>query len=58
MLCVHKTSPATAQAVELDLSTYAGRSPVEMFGKRALPAGRRIAIPAYLSAAGLSTGSL
>jgi maltose alpha-D-glucosyltransferase / alpha-amylase len=36
ILCVHNLA-RTAQAVQLDLSEYEGRSPVEMFGRTAFP---------------------
>ena len=36
--CASTTSRAAAQAVELDLSEFEGRYPVEMFGRTALPA--------------------
>jgi maltose alpha-D-glucosyltransferase / alpha-amylase len=35
-LCVHNLA-RSAQAVELDLSEYEGRTPVEMFGRTAFP---------------------
>ena len=37
LLCVHNLSRA-AQAVELDLHPFAGRVPVEMFGRTRFPA--------------------
>jgi maltose alpha-D-glucosyltransferase/alpha-amylase len=36
VLCVHNLA-RSAQAVELDLSRYEGRSPVEMFGRTQFP---------------------
>ena len=36
MLCVHNLA-RSAQAVELDLSWYAGRVPEEMFGRSPFP---------------------
>jgi maltose alpha-D-glucosyltransferase/alpha-amylase len=36
MLCVHNLA-RSAQAVELDLSTYEGRTPVEVFGRSRFP---------------------
>jgi maltose alpha-D-glucosyltransferase/alpha-amylase len=36
MLCVHNLA-RSAQAVELDLSAYEGRSPVEIFGRSRFP---------------------
>jgi maltose alpha-D-glucosyltransferase/alpha-amylase len=36
VLCVHNLA-RSAQAVELDLSWYNGRRPVEMFGRTAFP---------------------
>jgi maltose alpha-D-glucosyltransferase / alpha-amylase len=36
MLCVHNLA-RSAQAVELDLSSYEGRSPVEIFGRSRFP---------------------
>ena len=36
VLCVHNLAP-TAQAVELDLSTFRGRHPVELFGRSRFP---------------------
>ena len=51
-LCVHNLA-RSAQAVELDLSAYRGRYPVEMFGRIALPADRRAALPADAGAARL-----
>jgi maltose alpha-D-glucosyltransferase/alpha-amylase len=36
VLCVHNLA-RSAQAVELDLSEYAGRSPVELFGRSRFP---------------------
>jgi maltose alpha-D-glucosyltransferase/alpha-amylase len=36
VLCVHNLA-RSAQAVELDLSVYAGRSPVELFGRSRFP---------------------
>ena len=49
MLCVHNLA-RSAQAVELDLSEYEGRYPVELFG-RSLP--RRAAVPADAGSARL-----
>ena len=37
MLCVHNLA-RSAQAVQLDLSEYAGMVPVEMLGRTAFPA--------------------
>jgi len=36
VLCVHNVA-RSAQAVQLDLSWYTGRRPVEMFGRTAFP---------------------
>jgi len=36
VLCVHNVA-RSAQAVELDLSAYEGRFPVEMFGRTRFP---------------------
>jgi len=36
ILCVHNVA-RSAQAVELDLSAYEGRHPVEMFGQSRFP---------------------
>jgi len=36
MLCVHNLA-RSAQAVELDLSAYEGRNPVEVFGRSRFP---------------------
>ncbi len=45
ILCVANLSRA-AQPVELDLSAYKGKVPVEMLGPHLLPADRRAALPA------------
>ncbi len=45
VLCVHNVA-RSAQAVELDLSWYNGRRPVEMFGRTRFPEDRRAALPA------------
>jgi maltose alpha-D-glucosyltransferase/alpha-amylase len=37
MLCVHNLA-RSAQAVELDLSSYQGRVPIEVFGRSRFPA--------------------
>ena len=52
VLCVHNLA-RSAQAVELDLSAYEGRTPVEMFGRTAFPRDRRAAVPADARAARL-----
>jgi len=36
IMCVHNVA-RSAQAVELDLSAYEGRHPVEMFGRSRFP---------------------
>ena len=43
VLCVHNLA-RSAQAVQLDLSDYAGMVPVEMLGRTALPADRGAAV--------------
>ena len=52
MLCVHNLA-RSAQAVELDLSDYEGRHPVEVFGRSRFPQHRRAAVPAHAGAARL-----
>ena len=52
MLCVHNLA-RSAQAVELDLSEFEGRYPVEMFGRSRFPRDRRAAVPAHARAARL-----
>ena len=52
MLCVHNLA-RSAQAVELDLSEYEGRYPVEVFGRSRFPRDRRAAVPADARAARL-----
>ena len=52
MLCVHNLA-RSAQAVELDLSAYEGRSPGRDVRPLALPADRRAAVPAHARAARL-----
>ena len=52
MLCVHNLA-RSAQAVELDLSAYEGRSPGRGVRPLALPADRRAAVPADARAARL-----
>ena len=50
VLCVHNLA-RSAQAVELDLSEYAGMVPEEMLGRTTLPGDRRAAVPADARAA-------
>ena len=50
MLCVHNLA-RSAQAVELDLSAYEGRTPMEIFGRSRFPRDRRAALPADARAA-------
>ena len=52
VLCVHNLA-RSAQAVELDLSAYEGRSPDGDVRPHALPAHRRAALPAHARAARL-----
>ena len=52
MLCVHNLA-RSAQAVELDLSAYEGRTPGRGLRPLALPEDRRAAVPAHARAARL-----
>ena len=52
VLCVHNVA-RTAQAVELDLSAFEGRYPVELFGRSRFPRIGAVALPADAGAAGL-----
>ncbi len=56
LLCVNNLS-RTAQAVQLDLSAYAGRVPVDMVGGSAFPGGGPSPLPAHASALSGSSGS-
>ena len=47
VLCVHNLA-RSAQAVELDLSRFRGRTPVEMIGPDGVPADRRAPVPPHL----------
>ncbi len=52
MLCVHNLA-RSAQAVELDLSEFEGRHPVEVFGRSHFPRIGELAVPADARAARL-----
>ena len=52
MLCVHNLA-RSAQAVELDLSEYEGRYPVELFGRSRFPRIGELLLPAHARAARL-----
>ena len=52
VLCVHNLA-RSAQAVELDLSTHAGRYPVELFGRSRFPQIGELLVPADARAARL-----